>query len=328
MKILFAGTPEFAATALAALLDSSHSILAVYTQPDRPAGRGRKLQVSPVKRLAEAHNLRVFQPETLRDLAEQARLRDFGAEVMVVAAYGLILPKAVLAAPRLGCFNIHASLLPRWRGAAPIQRALLAGDSESGISIMRMQRRLDSGPLLLRRICPILHADTAATLHDRLAALGARAIIDALDEVARGNPLLEPQDDTQVTHAAKLDKAEAWLNWGSGAQELERQVRAFDPYPVAQTRSGNTVVRIWRADFVPANQITPEAGPGTILAVDRAGVSVASGNGILILRRIQLPGGRPLEIAEVLNAHLHLFRRGTILGGGAQSDLVSLGARL
>ncbi|CAK0770531.1 10-formyltetrahydrofolate:L-methionyl-tRNA(fMet) N-formyltransferase [Gammaproteobacteria bacterium] len=313
MKLLFAGTPEFAATALAALLASSHSVSAVYTQPDRPAGRGRKLQASPVKTLAEAHHLPVLQPETLRDKDEQARLREFGAEVMVVAAYGLILPRAVLAAPRLGCLNIHASLLPRWRGAAPIQRALLAGDSETGITIMQVARRLDSGPMLSRRICPILPTDTAATLHDRLAALGAEAIVAALDDLTRGILIGEPQDEAQATYAAKLDKVEAWLDWHRSAQELERQVRAFDPYPVAQTHSGATVVRVWQA-MVGTGNYGGEA-PGTVLEASRSGVSVVTGDGVLILRKIQLPGGRPLEVAEVLNAHARLFQTGTVFSG-------------
>lgn len=314
MKLLFAGTPEFAATALAALLTSSHSVIAVYTQPDRPAGRGRKLQASPVKMLAQSHHLPVLQPETLRDQDEQTRLRDFGVDVMVVAAYGLILPKAVLVAPRLGCINIHASLLPRWRGAAPIQRALLAGDTESGITIMRMKHRLDSGPILSQQICPILSTDTAATLHDRLANIGAEAIVETLNHLARGSVISKPQDETQVTYATKLHKDEAWLDWRQNAKELERRVRAFEPYPVAQTRSNETVIRIWQAVVRTGDDIALTATPGTVLEATRAGVSVASGDGILILRKIQLPGGRPLEAGELLNAHASLFQRGIVLG--------------
>ncbi|CAK0756783.1 10-formyltetrahydrofolate:L-methionyl-tRNA(fMet) N-formyltransferase [Gammaproteobacteria bacterium] len=312
MKLLFAGTPEFAATALTALLNSSHSVDAIYTQPDRPAGRGRKLQASPVKILAEAHHLPVLQPETLRDKDEQIRLREFGVDVMVVAAYGLILPRAVLMAPRLGCLNIHASLLPRWRGAAPIQRALLAGDEESGVTIMQMERRLDTGPMLSSHTCPILPTDTAATLHDRLAAMGASAIVEVLDNLERGGINPQSQDETRTTYATKLDKTEAKLDWQRSAQELARQVRAFDPYPVAQTYSGETVIRVWQAtatsDAIPSGIV-----PGTILTTNRTGVSVATSDGILVLHKVQLPGGRPLKIAEILNAsHARLFQPGIV----------------
>jgi methionyl-tRNA formyltransferase len=311
MKLIFAGTPEFAATALAALLTTSHRLGAVYTQPDRPAGRGRKLQASPVKVLAVAHDLPVYQPETLRSKGEQERFRALGADALVVAAYGLILPQAVLVAPHLGCLNIHASLLPRWRGAAPIQRALLAGDAATGVTIMQVERRLDSGPMLLRRSCSIFPEDTSATLHDRLAALGAAAIVEALDGLARDTLTHEPQDETQVTYAAKLDKAEAEIDWRRSALELARQVRAFDPYPVAQTRVGNTVVRVWQAAPEPGGDAAP---PGTVLEAARTGLRVATGDGLLVLHRLQLPGGRPLAVAELLNAHASRFTPGTVLG--------------
>ena len=314
MKLLFAGTPEFAATALAAILDSPHSVVAVYTQPDRPAGRGRKLQASSVKMLAESYHLPVIQPETLRDKGEQARLRKFEVDVMIIAAYGLILPKAVLTAPRLGCLNIHASLLPRWRGAAPIQRALLAGDSESGVTIMQVERRLDSGPMLLSRVCPILPTDTAATLHDRLATMGASTIVEVLNGLEQGIFSPESQDETRATYATKLDKVEARLDWQRSAQELARQVRAFDPYPIAQTYSGESVIRVWQA-IEKRDSLPQGITPGTILEASRAGVFVATGDGILILRKVQLPGGRPLEIVEVLNAaRACLFQPGTIFG--------------
>ena len=309
MNILFAGTPEFASTALAALLASSHSVLAVYTQPDRPAGRGRKYQASPVKQFAQAHGLPILQPETLRDAHEQTRLHDFAADVMVVAAYGLLLPKAVLRTPRLGCINLHASLLPSFRGAAPIQRAILAGDQETGISIMQMALRLDSGPILLQQTCPILSTDTATTLHDRLATLGASMIVGALDDLAQGMLSPKPQDEALATYATKLDKAEAGLNWSQSAQALDRQVRAFNPYPIAQTQTGQTIVRIWQASI---DTHTTSATPGTILESNRNGISVATGDSTLILRTIQLPGARPLDVAEVLNAHAHLFQPGSV----------------
>ena len=311
MKLLFAGTPEFAATALAALLLSPHPVLAVYTQPDRPAGRGRKLQASPVKQLATAYGLAVFQPDTLRNQDEQARLRDFAADVLVVAAYGLILPQAVLRAPRLGCINIHASLLPRWRGAAPIQRAILAGDHETGITIMQMERRLDSGPMFLQRVCPILPTDDAETLHTRLATLGAHAIVEVLDGLTQGALSTQPQDESQATYAAKSN-----LDWHRSAQELARQIRAFNPYPVAQTHADQAIVRVWQATVVAceATYLAPLVRtPGTILAANRAGVSVATGDGILVLRKVQLPGGRVLDIADVLNAHSHPFPPGRVL---------------
>ena len=311
LKILFAGTPEFATVALNALLAASYPIVAVYTQPDRPAGRGRKPQPSPVKIRALEHHLPVIQPLTLRDPHEHDRLRAFQPDVMVVAAYGLLLPRPVLPIPPLGCLNIHASLLPRWRGAAPIQRAILAGDSETGISIMRMKQRLDSGPIIVQRACPILPTDTAATLHDRLAQLGAQAILETLAELTRTKKIISrAQDESLVTYAAKLEKNEAWLDWRRDAVELERQVRAFNPYPIAQTQSATTVIRVWQASVSDLNSA---AVPGTIVESHRSGIKVATGNGTLILHKIQLPGGRPLEVFAVLNSRAGLFPPGRVL---------------
>jgi methionyl-tRNA formyltransferase len=300
LRVVFAGTPEFAARALAALLDSQHEVVAVYTQPDRPAGRGRKLAPSPVKQLAEARGLPVYQPPSLRDEAALQELRRLRPDVMVVAAYGLLLPPAVLQLPRFGCLNIHASLLPRWRGAAPIQRAILAGDSETGITIMQMDEGLDTGPMLLKKRCPIRPDDTAATLHDRLAELGAEAIVEALDHIESLQP--EPQDDSQATYAAKLRKEEAIIDWSRSAAYLDRMVRAFNPWPVAQTRARGKTLRIWAAR--PLDQAPPAGtAPGTVLQADKAGIDVACGEGVLRLTRLQPAGGKPMDAAAFLNGY-------------------------
>ena len=313
LKVIFAGTPEFAAVALQALISSRHQVIAAYTQPDRPAGRGRKLTPSPVKLLAGAHNIPVYQPERLRGEAEQQQLRELGADIMVVVAYGLILPKAVLDAPRLGCINIHASLLPRWRGAAPIQRAILAGDEQSGVTIMQMDVGLDTGDMLVIENTPIRRNDTAATLHDRLAEIGARTVITALDQLQSGSAKPVPQDDSQACYAHKLSKEEALLEWSRPAIELERQVRAFNPWPVAQTSYKSNyegeVVRVWQAralDGISANGATP----GAIIAATKEGVDVATGNGVLRLEQVQLPGGRPLAAVDLLNARKSLKQAG------------------
>ncbi len=296
MRIIFAGTPEFAAAALAALIKAGHEVALVLTQPDRPAGRGMKLAVSPVKQLALRHGLSVLQPSTLKDTGVQAQLASVHAEVMIVAAYGLLLPSAVLAIPRFGCLNIHASLLPRWRGAAPIQRALLAGDPETGITIMQMDPGLDTGAMLMRLPLPIADDDTAQTLHDKLAALGASAIVSALRQLDQGSLVAESQDDRDATYAAKLSKAEGLIDWHKRAVELARAVRAFNPFPVAQARFGGEIWRVWQARAVNRN----DGRPGEILQADKDGILVACGEGALRLTEIQKAGGRRLPAASFL----------------------------
>jgi methionyl-tRNA formyltransferase len=307
VKLIFAGTPEFAAQALAALLSAGHEIVLVLTQPDRPSGRGMALRPSPVKALALAAGIEVFQPPTLKDGAAQERLRVVGAEAMIVAAYGLILPAAVLTLPRFGCINIHASLLPRWRGAAPIQRAILAGDRQTGVCIMQMEAGLDTGPVLLSAEQPISDDDTAGSLHDKLATLGAGLIVKALEKM----PLAPcPQPETGVTYAAKIEKAEAALDWNLAASQLERQVRAFNPFPGALTHLHGAPVKVWAAHC--------EAGsgaPGEILAVGRGGIVVACGEGVLRLSELQKAGGKRLSAEQFLG--------GNSVTVGARFDLLS-----
>ena len=299
MRIIFAGTPDFAATALAALIAAGHEIPLVLTQPDRPAGRGMKLAMSPVKQLAQQHGLAIAQPASLKDLETQAQLAATGADVMVVVAYGLILPAAVLQIPRHGCLNIHASLLPRWRGAAPIQRALLAGDRETGITIIQMDAGLDTGPMLLRAPLPIAEDDTAQTLHDRLATLGAQTIVQALAGLAAGNLVAEPQDDALATYASKLSKTEARLNWRQSAEELARAVRGYNPVPVAQGVLDGAVWRIWAAEAVAEAR----GDPGEVLAVDKDGILIACGQGALRLTELQKAGGKRQPVASFLQGN-------------------------
>lgn len=292
MKIVFAGTPEFAAQALAALYDAGHHIPLVLTQPDRPAGRGMALQASPVKQLALDKGSEVFQPPSLKDPAAQEQLRQLAPDVMVVAAYGLILPQAVLDIPRFGCLNIHASLLPRWRGAAPIHRAILAGDEETGVCIMAMEAGLDTGPVLLRESLPIAPTDTAQSLHDKLAAQGARLIVQALAAL----PLAaQAQPEAGVTYAAKLDKSESPLDWRRSAAELDRQVRAFTPFPGSTAALDGLQLKIWGA--VPAEG---RGRPGEVLSVDKQGIRVACGEGALLLTELQKAGGKRLPAAQFL----------------------------
>lgn len=285
--------------ALLALLGSKHRVLAVYTQPDRPAGRGQQVAMSAVKQCAVPHGIPVEQPASLRDPAAIEKLARWRADVMVVVAYGLILPAAVLALPRLGCINIHASLLPRWRGAAPIQRAILAGDSHSGVAIMRMAEGLDTGPVLLERRIALAARETGGSLHDRLAAEGANALLEALDGVAEGSITPREQPVEGATYAAKISKQEARIDWAHSAVEIDRQVRAFNPWPIAETRLNSQQLRVWDA-AVEGGATT--AAPGTVLGADASGIKVATGAGILNLTRVQLAGRKAVTAAQFNNA--------------------------
>jgi len=308
LRLVFAGTPDFAVPHLAACRRAGIDVVAVYTQPDRPAGRGRSLAASPVKQAALAAGLPVEQPENFRSAAAVDALRGHAPDLLVVVAYGLILPKRVLAIPRHGGWNVHASLLPRWRGAAPIQRALLAGDSETGVCLMQMEAGLDTGPVLLRETLPIRADDTGGSLHDRLAELGARVLARGLDRLVRGDALpaaAQPADG--ISYAHKLDKAEARLDWQRPAAELERQVRAFDPWPVAEAALGADVVRVWRAQALAD---AADAAPGTIVAAGRDGIDVACGDGVLRVIELQRAGGRRMRAADYLNARPALARAG------------------
>ncbi len=304
MRLAFAGTPDFAVPALDALLRHGFDVCAVFTQPDRPAGRGRARRESPVKQRALALGLPVHQPESFRATAVEAQLAALRLDALVVVAFGQILPAGVLAVPRLGCINIHASLLPRWRGAAPIQRALLAGDAHTGISIMRMDAGLDTGPVLAARALAIDPKDTGGSLHDRLAALGAVLICETLARLQSGAVTATPQPADGVTYAAKIDKSECAIDWRQDAAAIERRVRAFNPWPVAETRLDGAQLRIWEAHCVAAAP-SPVA-PGTILAAGDDGIDVACGRGALRLTRVQLAGRRPVSAGEFRNARPRL----------------------
>ncbi|HEV2620824.1 MAG TPA: methionyl-tRNA formyltransferase [Frateuria sp.] len=304
MRVVFAGTPEFSVPCLEACRASGAQVVAVYTQPDRPAGRGRKLAPSPVKQAALAAGLPVEQPESLKPAQAQATLAGYAPDLMVVVAYGLILPRKMLAMPRLGCWNVHASLLPRWRGAAPIQRAVLAGDAETGVDLMRMEAGLDTGPVLLEKRTPILPGDTGGTLHDRLAVLGAEALAEGLRHALAGEVLAAvPQPAEGATYAHKLDKAEARLDFARPAVELERTVRAFDPWPVAEGALAGENVRIWAAQAIDGRH---GATPGTVLAAGRDGIDLACGEGALRITALQRAGGKRISAADYLNARPEL----------------------
>jgi methionyl-tRNA formyltransferase len=304
MRLVFAGTPVFAQRALAALLEAGHEIALVLTRPDKPAQRGQQLLASPVKQWALEHGLQVWQPATLRDPQAWERLRAMGADAMVVAAYGLILPAEVLAIPPLGCLNIHASLLPRWRGAAPIQRAVQAGDATTGITIMQMDAGLDTGPMRLVHACPIGPEDTGAMVHDVLAVLGAQAVVEAIARLAAGTLPLQPQPDVGVTYAQKLGRADSAIDWSGPARAIVDQVRAFDPVPGSTTAVAGTpgmVLKVWKARAATRPDGTADAVPGTVLAVGGGAVTVACGDGAAVaLLELQRPGGRRLPVREFL----------------------------
>ncbi|UTA47923.1 methionyl-tRNA formyltransferase [Simiduia sp. 21SJ11W-1] len=321
LRIIFAGTPDFAAEHLAALLDSPHQVVAVFTQPDRPAGRGKKLQASPVKEKALAHGLPVHQPERLKAPEDQALIAQYQADLMVVVAYGLLLPQAVLDMPRLGCINVHASLLPRWRGAAPIQRCIEAGDAETGITIMQMDAGLDTGDMLTITPCPVAADETASSLHDKLITLGKPALVEAVDLLARNQATATPQDHNAATYAHKLTKEEARINWQLPAQVIEQQVRAFNPFPVSFTTLGDDRLRVWAASAVA--QAT-DIAPGTIAALVGQGpqtaVRVACGSGQLDLHSLQLPGKKAMAVADLLAGYRDHFQPGTQLGQAASVE--------
>lgn len=301
MRIIFAGTPEFAAHTLEALLGTEHEICAVYTQPDRPAGRGRKLTASPVKQLAVENNLPVQQPLNFKTEEARQLLAEYQADLMIVVAYGLLLPQTVLDTPRLGCINIHASLLPRWRGAAPIQRAILAGDTETGIGIMQMEASLDTGPVLAEANCPINEDDTAKILHDRLAKLGATTLLETLANIATLQQQAQPQDNALSCYADKLKKQEASIDWQQPAINIARQINAFNPWPVAQTTWQEKVFKIWSATVLDTNS---SVIAGDVIAVSREGIDIATGDGVLRATQIQVPGKRAMSVSDFLNANV------------------------
>ncbi len=304
LRLAFAGTPPFAVPALDALHAAGHRVLAVFTQADRRAGRGQIVQPSAVKKRAAELGIPVLQPVTFKSEEAQAALRDLAVDALIVAAYGLILPPAALAIPRWGCFNIHASLLPRWRGAAPIQRAILAGDAITGITIMRMEAGLDTGPMLNARALTIAADATSRSLAEQLAALGAELICEALAAVAEGHGEPQPQPESGITYAAKIAKSEALIDWREAAEMIERKVRAFDPWPIAETRFHGAQLRIWAAEVLPADTApdTPAAAPGCVLQAAATGIDVACGRGILRITRLQQPGRKPVSALEFANA--------------------------
>ncbi len=304
MKIIFAGTPEFAAVALKTLLDSEHEVLGVYTQPDRPAGRGRKLTASPVKALAVEHGIPVYQPASLNDEAAQQKLQALDADVMVVVAYGLILPEAVLQAPKYGCLNIHASILPRWRGAAPIQRAILAGDSQSGVTIMQMDKGLDTGAMLNVKTCAITEEDTGSALHDKLASLGAIALLQTLGDIMADQLQPQPQDDSQATYAHKLDKQEAHIDWQQeAAATIVRKIQAFNSWPVAYTDYNGKSLRLWQARLLPQDK-TDRADSdslGKVIAESASGIDIVARDGLVRVLELQMPGKKRILVKDFIN---------------------------
>lgn len=309
MRIVFAGTPEFASTALQALIDAGHEIVLVLTQPDRPSGRGMKLQASAVKKLALEHNIQVHQPTSLRldgRYAEEAQnaqhiLQSLQPDVMVVAAYGLILPTWALELPRLGCLNIHASLLPRWRGAAPIHRAIEAGDTQTGVTIMQMNEGLDTGDMLKMGVIDILSEDTTGSLHDKLAALGAQLSVQVLQNADKGQLTPTPQPEEGITYAQKIDKAESHVNWAEDAQVIERRIRAFNPFPGVTTLFNDQTIKLWQAHIIDSEH-PAEALPGTVLQADESGIQIVTGKGILAVSQLQRPGGKRQNAHEFLQS--------------------------
>ncbi len=314
LRIIFAGTPDFAARHLQALLNSEHQVVAVYSQPDRPAGRGQQLQASPVKQLALQHHIPVYQPKSLKKTKAQAELAALNADLMVVVAYGLILPAVVLNTPTLGCINVHGSLLPRWRGAAPIQRALWAGDAQTGVTIMQMDEGLDTGAMLSTATLAIEPTDTSASLYEKLAEIGPKALLDALKDLPALQQKAVTQDDSQANYAEKLSKEEAKLDFTKPAAALEREIRAFNPWPVSYLQLGNQQLKIWQARVEP---LTQTATPGTVLKVDKKGIVIATGEGALVLEQLQPPGKKAMAVADFINGRADWFPVGQVLGVSA-----------
>ncbi len=305
LRIIFAGTPDFAARHLQALFDAGHQVIAVYTQPDRPAGRGQQLQASPVKQLANANNIPVYQPKSLKKAKAQAELAELAADLMIVVAYGLILPQVVLATPRLGCINVHGSLLPRWRGAAPIQRSIWAGDAETGVTIMQMDEGLDTGAMLSKVSLPITPTDTSATLYDKLAVVGPQALISALSNLPALQQQAIAQDDGLANYAEKLSKEEALLDFTKPAVALEREIRAFNPWPVSYLQLGTQQLKVWQSRVEPG-----EGEPGTVVRVNKSGIAIATSDGLLVIEQLQPPGKKAMAVVDFLNGRADWFQVG------------------
>ncbi|WNC68562.1 methionyl-tRNA formyltransferase [Thalassotalea nanhaiensis] len=318
LDIIFAGTPHFAAEHLQALIDSEHNVKAVYCPQDKPAGRGKKLTACAVKQLAIEHNIPVEQPLNFKSEADQLVLANYNADVMVVVAYGLLLPQIVLDTPKFGCVNVHGSLLPRWRGAAPIQRSLEMGDRETGVTIMQMDKGLDTGAMLLKASCPITNVDTSATLYEKLALLGPKALLETMSQMAQGTHIAKPQDNNLANYAEKLSKDEAELDWSLSADILDRKIRAYQPWPFAQITFNDNGkehrIKVWQAEPLTEQSNKPE---GTIVNVDKAGITIATGQGCLKLTSLQLPGKKALAVADILNGRADWFKVGNLVTGTA-----------
>ncbi|HCH5588812.1 TPA: methionyl-tRNA formyltransferase [Vibrio parahaemolyticus] len=310
LRIVFAGTPDFAARHLAALLSSEHEVIAVYTNPDRPAGRGKKLAAPPVKQLALEHNIPVYQPESFKSDEAKQELADLNADLMVVVAYGMLLPQAVLDTPKLGCINVHGSILPRWRGAAPIQRSIWAGDAETGVTIMQMDIGLDTGDMLKIATLPIEATDTSASMYEKLAELGPEALIDCLADIAADKAVPVKQDDELANYAKKLSKEEARINWNDDATHIERCVRAFNPWPMSHFEAAENSIKVWQSRVA---EQTSDKPAGTIVQADKTGIYVATGNGVLVLEQLQVPGKKAMSVQDILNSRAAWFEVGTLL---------------
>ncbi|MFM2606304.1 methionyl-tRNA formyltransferase [Vibrio chagasii] len=310
LRIVFAGTPDFAARHLAALLSSEHEVIAVYTQPDRPAGRGKKLTASPVKNIALENNIPVYQPENFKSDEAKQELADLNADIMVVVAYGLLLPQVVLDTPRLGCINVHGSILPRWRGAAPIQRSIWAGDKETGVTIMQMDIGLDTGDMLSIATLPIEATDTSASMYEKLAGLGPDALVECLADIASGKAVAEKQDDELANYAKKLSKEEARINWSDDAAHIERCVRAFNPWPMSHFEAAENSIKVWQSRVA---EQTSDKPAGTILQADKTGIYVATGQSVLVLEQLQVPGKKAMSVQDILNSRASWFEVGTQL---------------